>query len=176
MALRLIRTDEDPLLRKVSRPVKIINDRTKALLDDMLETMYDANGIGLAAPQVGILRRCIVVDVGEGPYQLVNPEIIEAKGSCVEIEGCLSVPNFNGTVERPEEVKVKYMDINGEEKVIEAKDLFARCICHEIDHLDGILFTDKYIDEVSQEDIIQMQEEASEKSQSANQEEDDNDD
>lgn len=167
MALRIIRTDEDPLLRKVSRPVKTINERIVVLLDDMLETMYDANGIGLAAPQIGILRRCIVVDVGEGPFKMINPEIIDKKGSSIEIEGCLSVPNFNGTVERPEEIKVKYLDINGVEKEIIAKDLFARCICHEIDHLDGILFSDKYIDEVNQEDIKKMQEETSEKKQSA---------
>ncbi|MDO5027140.1 MAG: peptide deformylase [Tissierellia bacterium] len=153
MALRVIRTDEDPLLRKVSRPVKDINDRMKTLLDDMVETMRDAEGIGLAAPQVGILRRCIVVDVGQGTYKMINPEIIEESGSDIDIEGCLSVPNFNGTVERPEHIKVRYLDEEGKENTIEADGLFARCICHEVDHLNGILFTDKYIDEVSLEDI-----------------------
>lgn len=156
MALRVIRTDEDPLLRKVSRPVKDINDRIKILLDDMVETMNDANGIGLAAPQVGILRRCIVVDVGEGVYKMINPEILEQSGSDIAIEGCLSVPDFNGTVERPEYIKVKFLNVDGEEEIIEATDLFARCICHEVDHLNGILFTDKYIDEVNQEEMLEL--------------------
>ncbi len=156
MALRVIRTDEDPLLRKVSRPVKDINDRIKILLDDMVETMNDANGIGLAAPQVGILRRCIVVDVGEGVYKMINPEILEQSGSDIAIEGCLSVPEFNGTVERPEYIKVKFLNVDGEEEIIEATDLFARCICHEVDHLNGILFTDKYIDEVNQEEMLEL--------------------
>lgn len=122
----------------------------------MEETMNDAMGIGLAAPQVGILRRVIVVNVGQGTYKMINPEILEAEGSDIDIEGCLSVPNFNGTVERPQKIKVKYTDIDGNDQEIVAEDLFARCICHEIDHLDGILFTDKYIDEISQEDLKQM--------------------
>ena len=158
MALRVIRTDEDPLLRKISKPVKNINERIISLLDDMVETMYKANGIGLAAPQVGILRRVITVDVGEGVYKMINPEILEEKGSQVDIEGCLSVPNFNGTVERPSEIKVKYLDEKGEEHTIEAKGLFARCICHEVDHLNGILFTDKYIDEVNLDELLKEQE------------------
>lgn len=160
MALRVIRTDEDPLLRKVSKPVKNINERMEVLLDDMAETMYKANGIGLAAPQVGILRRAITVDVGEGLYKMINPEILQESGSEVDIEGCLSVPNFNGTVERPTDIKVKYTDENGEEKIIEASGLFARCICHEVDHLNGILFTDKYIDEVNLEELLKEQEKA----------------
>ncbi len=158
MALRVIRTDEDPLLRKISKPVKNINERITSLLDDMVETMYKANGIGLAAPQVGILRRVITVDVGEGVYKMINPEILEEKGSEVDIEGCLSVPNFNGTVERPSEIKVKYLDEKGEEHTIEAKGLFARCICHEVDHLNGILFSDKYIDEVNLDELLKEQE------------------
>lgn len=162
MAKRVIRTDEDPLLRKTSRPVKELNDRITMLLDDMVETMHQANGVGLAAPQVGILRRAITVDVGEGVYKMINPEILEEEGSDIDIEGCLSVPNFNGTVERPEMIKVKYLDENFTENIIEARGLFARCICHEVDHLNGILFTDKYIDEISQEDIIKMQQEAME--------------
>jgi len=159
MALRVIRTDEDPLLRKTSRKVKEVNDRIKNLLNDMVETMNNANGVGLAAPQIGILRRCIVVDVGFGTYKMVNPEILEEEGSEIDIEDCLSVPEFNGTVERPAKIKVKYLDEEGQEKAIIAKGLFARCICHEIDHLNGVLFTDKYIDEVTQEDIKKMQEE-----------------
>ena len=153
MALRNIRTDEDPLLRKRSREITNINDRMTALLDDMVETMYKAQGVGLAAPQVGILRRAIVIDVGEGLYKMINPEIIEEAGSEIDVEGCLSVPNFNGTVERPEMVKVRYLDEKGEEKTVEAHGLFARCICHEIDHLNGVLFTDKYIDEIRPEDL-----------------------
>lgn len=163
MALRVIRTDEDPLLRKVSRPIKNINERIKILLDDMLETMSDANGIGLAAPQVGILRRCIVIDLGDKPYKMINPEIIEKEGSDIDIEGCLSVPNFNATVERPERIKVRYLDQDANEQIIEAEGLFARCICHEVDHLNGILFTDKYIDEITQEDLLKMQQENKEK-------------
>ncbi|NLW52920.1 MAG: peptide deformylase [Tissierellia bacterium] len=158
MAIRVIRTDEDPILRKRSREVKEINDRITTLLDDMLETMYEADGVGIAAPQVGILRRAIALDVGDGPMKLINPEIIEQEGSEIDVEGCLSVPNFNGTVERPAWVKVKYLDETGEQKEVEATGLFARCLCHEIDHLDGILFRDKYIDEISREDLIKARE------------------
>ncbi|MDO4778779.1 MAG: peptide deformylase [Tissierellia bacterium] len=153
MGLRTIRIDGDPLLRKVSREVKEVDDRIRLLLDDMVETMHHANGIGLAAPQVGILRRVIVVDVGEGIYKMINPEILEREGSDIQIEGCLSIPGFNGTVERPTNIKVKYLDENSEEKIIEAEDLFARCICHEIDHLNGVLFTDIFIDEVNLSDM-----------------------
>lgn len=153
MGLRTIRIDGDPLLRKVSREVKEVDDRIRVLLDDMVETMHHANGIGLAAPQVGILRRVIVVDVGEGIYKMINPEILEREGSDIQIEGCLSIPGFNGTVERPTSIKVKYLDENSEEKIIEAEDLFARCICHEIDHLNGVLFTDIFIDEVDLSDM-----------------------
>lgn len=155
MAIRTIRTDEDPLLKKKSREVKEINDRITTLLDDMLETMYDADGVGIAAPQVGILRRAIALDVGDGPLKLINPEIIDQEGSEIDVEGCLSVPNFNGTVERPAWVKVRYLDENGEQKEVEATGLFARCLCHEIDHLDGILFTDKYIDEITREELVE---------------------
>lgn len=158
MAIRVIRTDEDPILRKRSREVKEINDRITTLLDDMLETMYEADGVGIAAPQVGILRRAIALDVGDGPMKLINPEIIEQEGSEIDVEGCLSVPDFNGTVERPAWVKVKYLDETGEQKEVEATGLFARCLCHEIDHLDGILFSDKYIDEISREDLIKARE------------------
>mgnify|MGYP002738953199 CR=1 FL=1 len=122
----------------------------------VVETMYHADGIGLAAPQVGILRRVITVDVGQGPYKMINPEILKTEGSEIDIEGCLSVPNFNGTVERPAKIKMKYLDIEGKENIIEATGLFARCICHEIDHLDGILFKDKYIDEITRDDIERM--------------------
>lgn len=142
MALREIRLDGDPILRKKSREVTEINDRILELLDDMIETMYDAEGVGLAAPQVGILRRVIVIDIGEGPLKIINPEIIEKDGEVVGVEGCLSVPGLSGDVSRPEKVKVKYLNENEEEEIIEAEGGLARVFCHEIDHLDGILYTD----------------------------------
>ncbi|MGF0039242.1 peptide deformylase [Peptoniphilaceae bacterium SGI.131] len=152
MGLRTIRVDGDPLLRKVSRPVTKIDDRILQLLDDMVDTMKSANGIGIAAPQIGVLRRLIIVDVGNGKtYRMINPEILETDGSQIAVEGCLSIPNFNGTVERPEKIKVRYMDPEGKDNVIEADGLFARCICHEVDHLNGILFNDIYIDEITYE-------------------------
>ncbi|MDD2446569.1 MAG: peptide deformylase [Tissierellia bacterium] len=161
MALREIRLDGDPILRKKSKEITKINDRIKTLLDDMVETMNEANGVGLAAPQVGILRRAVVIDVGEGVIKLINPEIIEANGAIIDLEGCLSVPNLNGKVERPEKVKVRFMDNNGDMKIIEATDFFARAICHEIDHLDGILYTDKAIEifSVEEEEEVEVQEE-----------------
>ncbi|MDD7433604.1 MAG: peptide deformylase [Peptoniphilaceae bacterium] len=144
MAIRQIRKEGDPILRKKARTVQAVDERIRLLLDDMLETMYDDNGVGLAGPQVGILRRLITVDVGEGPYKMVNPEIIErSEEEQLDVEGCLSLPNFNGTVRRPKRVTVKYLDENGEEQQREVEDLFARCVCHEIDHLDGILFRDR---------------------------------
>lgn len=152
MALREIRLDGDPILRKTSKKITEINHRIKVLLEDMIETMVYANGVGLAAPQIGVLRRVIVIDVGEGPLKIINPEIIEASGAIVDIEGCLSVPILTGTVERPENVKVKYLDENGDEKIIDASGLLARVFCHEIDHLDGILYTDKAIETFEDEE------------------------
>ena len=152
MAIRNIRLEGDPILRKVCKEVPEITDRIKVLLDDMGETMYHANGVGLAAPQVGILRRVIVVDPREddtGLVKLINPEIIESDGEQIGVEGCLSIPNFNGTVKRPEHVKVKYLNEEGEEKTWDAHGFPAVVLCHEIDHLNGVLFRDKYIDEVS---------------------------
>ena len=146
MALREIRIDDDPILRKKSRVVSEINDRILTLLEDMEETMIHANGIGLAAPQVGVLRRVVTIDVGEGIMKIINPEILEVRGEVIEIEGCLSLPGISGTVERPEWVKLKYLNENGEEVIIEGTDLLARAICHEVDHLDGILYTDKVIE------------------------------
>ncbi|OLS01707.1 peptide deformylase [Tissierella creatinophila] len=156
MALRIIKLDGDPVLRKKSKKIDKVTDRIQTLLDDMVETMVDANGIGLAAPQVGILRRAVVIDIGEGVIKMLNPEILEIDGTIVDVEGCLSIPNLSGTVERPEKVKVKYLDENGEERLLEATELLARAICHEVDHLNGILFTDKvieYIDLQEEEDI-----------------------
>ncbi len=151
MAIRNIRKEGDPLLRKNSKVVPEVTDRIKVLLDDMAETMYEADGVGLAAPQVGILKRVIVVDPHDettGLVKLVNPEIIEADGEQVGVEGCLSIPNFNATVKRPEHVKVKYIDEDGNEKIWDAHGFPAVILSHEIDHLDGILFRDKSIEEV----------------------------
>lgn len=145
MALRNIRKDNDEILRKKSRVVEEVNDRIRTLVKDMIETMYEANGVGLAAPQVGILKRIAVVDVGEGIHVFINPEIIEKSGSCIDVEGCLSLPGKQGQVERPEKIKVRALNENGEQFEIEAEDFFARAICHETDHLDGILFIDKLV-------------------------------
>lgn len=152
MAIRQLRYLGDPILRKKSKEVTEINDRIKTLLDDMVETMYEHEGVGLAAPQVGVLRRVVVIDVGEGPIKLINPEIIYEEGEFIDAEGCLSIPNRAGTVKRPEKVKVKYLDENGEEKIIEGAGLLSKALCHEIDHLNGILFIDKIIEEIETEE------------------------
>ncbi|MCI5537137.1 MAG: peptide deformylase [Oscillospiraceae bacterium] len=143
MALRIIKTEEDPILRKTSRPVTEFNDRLFTLLDDMKETMYKADGVGLAAVQVGVLRRAVVIDCGDGFLELINPEIIKSSGRQKETEGCLSLPGKSGITLRPSKVKVKAQDRHGEWHEYTGEDLKARCFCHEIDHLDGILFTDK---------------------------------
>jgi peptide deformylase len=148
MAIRNIRTDNDEILRKKSKKVEEINNRIKILIEDMKETMYGADGVGLAAPQVGILKRIAVVDVGEGPIVIINPEIIETSGCEIDVEGCLSLPGKQGEVERPAMVRVKALNENGEEFIVEGEGLLARALCHEIDHLDGILFTDKLVDKV----------------------------
>ncbi|MDD7327322.1 MAG: peptide deformylase [Lachnospiraceae bacterium] len=142
MALREIRIQGDPVLEKVCKPVKEMTPRLKELVDDMLETMYNANGVGLAAPQVGVLRRIVVIDVGEGPYVLVNPEIVESDGEQTGQEGCLSVPDMYGIVTRPMHVKAKALDKDMKPYEIEAEGLFARAICHELDHLDGKMYTE----------------------------------
>ena len=152
MALREIRLEEDPILRKRSKVITEVTDRIKELLEDMVETMEDANGIGLAAPQVGILRRAVVVDIGEGPIKMINPEILETDGEEIDVEGCLSVPGRSGTVSRPVSVKVSYLDVEGKENILNAEGLMARAICHEVDHLDGILYIDRMIEEVEYED------------------------
>lgn len=143
MALLTLRVEGDPILRKKAKPVKEINDATRDLLAAMVETMKENEGVGLAAPQVGRLRRIITVDVGEGIYKMINPEIIDrSEEQQLDIEGCLSVPQFNGTVYRPKQVVVSYQDEEGAAKTVQAEGLFARCLCHEIDHLNGILFRD----------------------------------
>lgn len=143
MAIRNIRKNGDPVLRKISKVVTNFEDRTQILIDDMIETMNDANGVGLAAPQVGILKRIVVIDIGEGPIILVNPEIIEVKGEINEKEGCLSIPGKEGNVIRPQYVRVKAQDRRGNSIELEGEDLLARAFCHEIDHLNGILYIDK---------------------------------
>jgi len=136
---------KDDVLRKESKPVEKIDERILQLLDDMAETMRHADGVGLAAPQVGILRRVVVIDVGEGLIELINPEILETSGQQQGAEGCLSIPGVRGEVIRPEKVRVKALNRKGEPIEITGTGLLARALCHEIDHLDGILFIDKVV-------------------------------
>lgn len=144
MAIRNIRIMGDPVLEKVCKEVTQINDRTLELIDDMFETMYDANGVGLAAPQVGILKRIAVIDVTyEDPILLINPVIVETSGEQTGQEGCLSLPGKCGDVTRPNYVKVEYYDENMEKQVIEGTELLARALCHEIEHLDGHMYVEK---------------------------------
>lgn len=161
MAIRKIREIGDDVLEKVCKEVTDMTDRTKVLIEDMLDTMYDAMGVGLAAPQVGILKRIVVIDIGEGPIILVNPEILETAGEQTGEEGCLSLPGKSGTVRRPNYVKVKALNEEMEEVVYEGEGLLARAFCHEIDHLDGHLYVEKvegelhsveYDDEFDEED------------------------
>lgn len=141
MGLRKILTDKDPALHKVCRPVVDFDKRLHKLLDDMRETLIDSNGVGLAAPQVGILRRVVLVDVGDEILELVNPELLETDGEQEGAEGCLSVPGKYGLVKRPYWAKVRAQDRHGNWFEVEGEELIARCFCHEIDHLDGILYT-----------------------------------
>ena len=154
MALRTIRTNGDEMLRKKSRPVKEITPGILMLLDDLKETMQKYDGAGLAAPQVGILRRVAVVDVddGNGITELINPEILEHSGSFIDQEGCLSIPGKAGTVDRPMYIKLRTLNRDGGETVIEAKEMYARALCHEVDHLNGVLITDKIIEYVDIDD------------------------
>lgn len=142
MALRTIRVQGDSVLTKKSRTVDKMTPRIGELITDMLDTMYDAMGVGLAAPQVGILKRIVVIDVGEGPIVLINPEILETSGEQTGDEGCLSVPGMAGQVTRLNYVKVKALDVNMDEQIYEGEGLLARAFCHEIDHLDGKMYTE----------------------------------
>ena len=142
MALRTIRVQGDSVLTKKSRTVDKMTPRIGELITDMLDTMYDAMGVGLAAPQVGILKRIVVLHVGEGPIVLINPEILETSGEQTGDEGCLSVPGMAGQVTRPNYVKVKALDVNMNEQIYEGEGLLARAFCHEIDHLDGKMYTE----------------------------------
>lgn len=150
MAIRkIVKLGEDEILRKHARKVEQFDKRLHTLLDDMADTMYEADGAGLAAPQVGILKRVVVVDVGEGLIELVNPEIISAEGSQLCIEGCLSVPGKRGRVERPEKVRVHAQDRHGRHIELEGEDFLANALCHEIDHLDGVVYVDKMLEDVT---------------------------
>ncbi len=156
MAILNIVKEGDPLLRKKCRPVTEITPRILTLLDDMRETLIEANGAGLAAPQVGILRRIALVDLGEEIVELINPEILETEGEQEEVEGCLSVPDVWGITKRPAWVKVRAMNRDGAEFEVEGEGLNARCLCHEIDHLDGHLFTDNVVHILSPEEVEEL--------------------
>jgi len=142
MALRKLRIEGDDILRKKSKPIKEVTERIKIIAEDMLETMYANQGVGLAAPQVGILKRLFIVDIGDGPIVFINPELSEMSGEQYGVEGCLSVPNKQGDVLRPYKIHVKALDINGDAFELEAEEYFARAICHEYDHLEGVLYID----------------------------------
>ena len=142
MGLRKILTDKDPALHKVCRPVEKFDGRLHKLLDDMAETLEQANGVGLAAPQIGILRRVVLVDTGEEVLELINPTLLETSGEQVGAEGCLSVPGKYGLVKRPNYAKVRAQDRYGDWYEAEGEELIARCFCHELDHLDGIVYTE----------------------------------
>ncbi|MCI6022065.1 MAG: peptide deformylase [Clostridia bacterium] len=158
MALRNIRVlgqDGDEILRKTAKEVTEMTPKIRELIDDMFDTMYEANGCGLAAPQVGIRKRIVVIDCGDDPIVLINPVILETSGEQTGTEGCLSVPGKCGTVTRPNYAKVKAFDEDMNEYIVEGEELLARCLCHEIDHLDGIMYVDKVegdLSEVSDEE------------------------
>ena len=147
MAIRNVRLENDEILRKKSRTVEVIDNKIKELVDDMIETMHAHDGVGLAAPQVGILKRVVVIDLydDKGPYVLINPEIIKQKGEQEVEEGCLSFPNQYAKMIRPKEVVVEALDRSGKKITIKAKELLAQAIAHECDHLDGVVFVDKMI-------------------------------
>jgi peptide deformylase len=143
MAIREIRIDDDPILRKKTRKILEINDKIRIIQEDMLETMYENEGVGLAAPQIGILKQIAVIDIGEGPMTFINPTIIMTDGEEEDEEACLSLPDQSGMVIRPKTVTVEATDIDGTLFQLTCSDLFARAICHEFDHLNGVLFIDR---------------------------------
>lgn len=157
MALFEIQKLGSPILREKAAPVTRVDDTIRRLLDDMAETMYDANGVGLAAPQIGVAKRVIVVDAGEGLIALVNPVFVKGWGSDVQEEGCLSIPNYYASVPRFKSAVVKGLDREGREVIVKAKNFTARALQHEIDHLDGILFIDKMIEVPSEEEIKEQE-------------------
>lgn len=162
MALRKIVLQNDDILRKKCKRVEVFDKKLSILLDDMAETMYKSEGVGLAAPQVGILRRAVVVDTGDGLLELVNPEIIKSKGRQRAVEGCLSCPDQWGYVVRPYEVVIKAQDRNGKDIQMKLKDFVARAVCHELDHLEGLLFTD-IADEMVDPEEVEKEEKRSRK-------------
>lgn len=153
MALRNIVLKDEPLLRKKSRLVEKFDDRLEVLIEDMIDTMNEANGVGLAGPQVGILRRVVVIDVGEGPFELINPQILSTESEYEDYEGCLSCPEEMGIVVRPYALTVKYQDKTGQWHEKYCEDLLARAVCHELDHLDGVLFIDRATEVMSKEEM-----------------------
>ncbi len=160
MAIRkIVEMDKDEILRKHSRKVVKFDHRLGVLLDDMADTMYEADGVGLAAPQVGVLKRAVVIDVGEGLIELVNPSIVWQEGEVVGAEGCLSVPGRRGTVARPQKVRVTAQDRKGNPIEVEGEGLLAVCLCHELDHLDGVLYVDKMDHEITEDEEEQEEEE-----------------
>ncbi|MCR5156969.1 MAG: peptide deformylase [Butyrivibrio sp.] len=163
MALRTIREYGDDVLAKPCKEVKEVTPRIRELVDDMLDTMYEANGVGLAAPQVGVLKRIVVIDVspeGDQPIVMINPTILEADGEQTGYEGCLSIPGKSGIVTRPNHVRAKAYDLDMNEYEIEGEELLARAICHELDHLDGHMYVEKVEgDLVNNEDLVASQEE-----------------
>ncbi len=162
MAIRKIRIEGDDILRKRSREVTSFDKRFHTLLDDMYETMVAAPGLGLAAVQVGVLRRVAVIEIDEKKYELVNPVITEKEGENIDIEGCLSLPEYYGTVKRPLKIKVEYQDRYGNKQTAEAEEYAAHCFCHELDHMDGILFRDIVIEEIDPAELEENKEEIEE--------------
>lgn len=156
MALRRIMTFDEPALHKVCRPVTNFDEKLHTLLDDMIETMHEADGVGLAAPQVGILRRVVVVDTGDADLELINPEIIETSGEQDGMEGCLSLPGRYGMVKRPNYAKIRAQDRNGQWYETEAEGLIARAFCHECDHLDGHVYTELAYHMLSDEELNEI--------------------
>ena len=156
MGIRKILTDKEPSLHKVCKEVTVFDKKLHKLLDDMADTLEEANGVGLAAPQVGILRRVVVVDVGDEILELVNPTLVETSGEQIGAEGCLSVPGRYGLVKRPNFAKVRAQDRNGEWFEAEAEELIARCFCHELDHLDGIVYTQVMERFLTEEELDQI--------------------
>ena len=156
MAIRNIRVlgeDGDEILKKTAKEVTVMTPRIKELIEDMFDTMHEAFGVGLAAPQVGVRKRVVVIEVEAIPHVLINPVILEKSGEQTGPEGCLSVPGKTGTVTRPNYVKVKAFDENMEEYIIEGTELLARCLCHEIDHLDGVMYVDKIEGELEEDEV-----------------------
>ncbi len=156
MGMRRILTDKEPSLHKVCKEVTVFDKKLHKLLDDMIETLQDANGVGLAAPQVGILRRVVVVDLGDEYLELVNPTLVETSGEQIGAEGCLSVPGKYGLVKRPNVAKVRAQDRCGEWFEVEGEELIARCFCHELDHLDGIVYTQVMDRFLTEEELEQL--------------------